>query len=162
MGDFRSQVRDRPHHGIPDARIVQRVAGTLDQANFGIGPRRRSSCEVAGGHTIVSALHDEAGDLCELAASAKAPWLHEAVVVKIMRFHEGVAGRERDEFSDGRSSRTRPGACSDRIQQYETFCVPDYVAYCSFAEAIVWREMPNSGLVTCSPQGHIDYGFDTF
>ncbi len=51
LGDFGSEVRNRPHHGIPDAGIVERMAGALDQANFELGQTAASACEVDGGHS---------------------------------------------------------------------------------------------------------------
>src|ERR1700730_16191807 len=67
-GNFGSEIRDRLHHGVPDAAIEKRVAGSLDHANFGVGPRgakrmrgRRRTQEV------VAALYDQAGDSIKLS-----------------------------------------------------------------------------------------------
>src|ERR1700687_1697226 len=34
-GDLGGQIRDCLHHGIPDAGIIERMAGALDATNFG-------------------------------------------------------------------------------------------------------------------------------
>ena len=38
--DLGGQIRDRLHHGVPDAGIVQRMAGAVDDTNFGLRPSR--------------------------------------------------------------------------------------------------------------------------
>src|SRR6476469_9176342 len=89
--NFRSEIGDRPHHGVHDAGIIERMARALDDANLGVGPargqrlrgRRRTQ-------QVVTALHDDAGDALELSGfRQKLVRLHEAVVLEIMRFHEG-------------------------------------------------------------------------
>src|SRR5882757_7584774 len=94
-GDFRGEIRDRLHHGIADAGIVQRMAGALDQTNFRTGPHRverMRGCRRT--QQIVAALHDEAGDRLELSRfGEKLVRLHEAVVLEIMRFHERRGGQ---------------------------------------------------------------------
>src|SRR5260370_12159234 len=42
-GDLGGHVRDRLHHGVPDAGIVERMAGALDATNFGTRPHPPAS-----------------------------------------------------------------------------------------------------------------------
>src|SRR5260370_42325830 len=94
-GDPGGHVRDRLHHGVPDAGIVKRMAGALDATNFGTWPqrlerigRRRRTQE------IVAALHHDARNPLELAGfSETLIWFHEAVALKICASINGVAGR---------------------------------------------------------------------
>ena len=85
-----SHVGDRPHHGVADAGIVQRVAGAFDDANFGLAPQRAKRVRGRGrAQQVVAALHDDAGNAFELAGFRhQLVRRHEAVVGKVMRFHE--------------------------------------------------------------------------
>src|SRR5262249_21464064 len=69
--DLRREIGDRAHHGVPDAGIVERVAGALDDADFGLRPSRRERMRRRGRtEQVVAALHDDAGNarkLCRLA-----------------------------------------------------------------------------------------------
>src|SRR5258707_6284934 len=98
-GDLGGHVRDRSHHCVPDAGIVERMAGALDATNFGTRPQRRERMRRRRRtQKIVTALHDDAGNPFELPGfGEKLTWLHLAVGLKIMRFHErrGGGGRRR-------------------------------------------------------------------
>src|SRR5882757_11059872 len=86
-GDFRGEIRDRLHHGIADAGIVQRMAGALDQTNFRCGPQRAKRMRGRGWtEQVVAALHDDPQNPFELAGfRPKLIWSHEAIVLEIMR-----------------------------------------------------------------------------
>src|ERR1700680_3332956 len=93
--NLRRDVGDRPHHRVPDAGIIQRVAGPFDKTNFAIAPDRAKRMR-GGGRTeqIVAALHDDAGKPIELCGFVKQlPGPHEAFVLEIMRFHERRGGQ---------------------------------------------------------------------
>ena len=67
-GDLGGHVRDRLHHGVPDAGIVERMAGAFDDANLGTRPHRRKRMRCRRRtQQIVAALHDDAGNAVELA-----------------------------------------------------------------------------------------------
>src|SRR3982074_794325 len=94
-GNSRGQIRDRFHHRIPDAGIVQRVAGALDETNLRIGPHcaKRMRCRRRT-QQIVAALHDDTPKPFEFAGCRQnLPWFHEAVVLEIVRFHEWRDGQ---------------------------------------------------------------------
>src|SRR5262249_41627364 len=80
----RRYIRDRLHHGVADAGIVQRVARALDGANLGLAP---DCCKRLRGRRrteqIVAALHDDPGDAGE----------HACIVEQLVWSHEAVAGK---------------------------------------------------------------------
>src|SRR6185437_8081504 len=93
--DLRRSIRDRFHHGIADAWIIQRMAGALHDAKLGIWP---PGCKRVRGRgwaqQIEAPLHDEAGNALEfLHVIQKLVGLHEAIVGEVMRFHEGRGGQ---------------------------------------------------------------------
>src|SRR5260221_12060650 len=81
-GDLGGHVRDRLHHGVPDAGIVERMAGALDATNFRIRPQRRERMgRRRRTQEIITALHHDAGNRFELAGfGEKLIRLHEAVI----------------------------------------------------------------------------------
>ena len=82
--DLRRHVRDRLHHGVPHAGIVERVAGAFDDTNLGIRPhgRKRMGCRRRA-QQIVAALHDDARECLQLArVRHQLVRRHEAVVTK--------------------------------------------------------------------------------
>src|SRR5712672_2356767 len=94
-GDLGGHVRDRLHHGVPDAGIVERMAGAFDVTNFGFRPQRRERMRRRRRtQEIVAALHHDPGNAFELAGvGEKLVWLHEAIVLEIMCFHERRGGQ---------------------------------------------------------------------
>src|SRR6516162_11596932 len=94
LGSWRSRarcdVRDRLHHRVPDAGIVQHVAGLLDDADFRLAPARGERMRGRGrAEQVVAPLHDDAGNAREFCGLVeKLIRLHEAVIDEIMRFHE--------------------------------------------------------------------------
>src|SRR5216684_5179290 len=89
-GDLGGHVRDRLHHRVPDAGIVERMAGALEATNFGTRPQRREGMgRRRRTQQVITALHHDAGYPFELAGfGKKLIWFHEALVLKIMSFHE--------------------------------------------------------------------------
>src|SRR6267154_1075716 len=96
-GYLGGHVRDRLHHGVPDAGIVERMAGAFDATNFGTRPQRRERMRRRRRtQQIMTALHHDAGNPFELAGfGEKLIRLHEAIVLKIVRFHERRGRRTR-------------------------------------------------------------------
>src|SRR3981189_2604838 len=82
-GDLGSQIRDRLHHGVPDAGIIERMAGALDATNFGLRPHRRERMRRRRrAQQIVAALYDDGGDSLELSDfPQQLARSHEAVVL---------------------------------------------------------------------------------
>src|SRR3954469_7549894 len=90
-----SQIGDRLYHCVPDAGIVERVAGTLDETNFRPGPH---CVERVGGsrraEQIITALHDQARNSRKLShLSEKLIRFQKTLVLEIMRFHEWRRGQ---------------------------------------------------------------------
>ena len=88
-------MRNRLHHRVPDAGIIQRVTGALDDANLRIRPDR---CERMRGRwraqKIIAALHDDARDRLQLfGVRHELIRFHEAIIVEIMRLHERRGGQ---------------------------------------------------------------------
>src|SRR5215469_15500209 len=79
------EIGDCAHHGVPHAGIVERVATSFDDADFGLRPSGRERTRRRGRtEQIVATLQDDAGNagkLCRLGE--KLIGSHEALVLKI-------------------------------------------------------------------------------
>ena len=66
------------------------MASALDEPDLGLAPYRRQRVRGRGrAQQVVAALHDDAGDVFELARFAQQlVGLHEAVIGEVVRFHE--------------------------------------------------------------------------
>src|SRR5271166_4906922 len=62
-GNFGGEVGDRFHYGIPDAGIVELMAGALDDAYLGLTPHRAKRMRGRRrAQEIIAALHDDPGN----------------------------------------------------------------------------------------------------
>src|SRR5581483_7289082 len=91
----RCDARNRAHHRIAHAGIVERVTGAFNDAKLGIRPLCRQRMRGCGrAQEIIATLYDDTGNTLQpvgLVQNLVRP--HEAVIGKVMRFHERSRGQ---------------------------------------------------------------------